>query len=30
LGIDISIQYIVRGIVLVLAVIVDRATRRGR
>ena len=30
MGIDISAQYIVRGIVLVLAVIVDRATRRGR
>jgi len=30
MGIDISVQYIVRGIVLVLAVIVDRATRRGR
>ncbi len=30
MGIDISIQYIVRGAVLVLAVIVDRATRKNR
>jgi len=30
MGIDISIQYIVRGAVLVGAVIVDRATRKGR
>jgi len=30
MGIDISIQYIVRGAVLVGAVIVDRATRQGR
>ena len=30
MGIDISIQYIVRGAVLVLAVVVDRATRKGR
>lgn len=30
MGIDISIQYIVRGAVLVLAVIIDRATRKNR
>ncbi|HOG59654.1 MAG TPA: sugar ABC transporter permease [Anaerolineaceae bacterium] len=30
MGIDISIQYIVRGAVLVGAVIVDRATRKGK
>lgn len=30
MGIDISLQYIVRGAVLVLAVIVDRATRKNR
>jgi len=30
MGVDISIQYIVRGAVLVGAVIVDRATRKGR
>ncbi len=30
MGIDISVQYVVRGIVLVFAVIVDRATRHGR
>ncbi|MDD2522341.1 MAG: sugar ABC transporter permease [Anaerolineaceae bacterium] len=30
MGIDISIQYIVRGLVLVLAVVFDRITRRNR
>ena len=30
MSIDISLQYIVRGAVLVLAVIVDRATRKNR
>lgn len=30
MGIDISLQYIVRGAVLVLAVVVDRATRKNR
>ncbi|MGV8049345.1 MAG: sugar ABC transporter permease [Anaerolineaceae bacterium] len=30
MGIDISIQYIVRGAVLVLAVVIDRATRKNR
>ncbi|MFZ3070112.1 MAG: hypothetical protein WA110_03200 [Anaerolineaceae bacterium] len=30
MGIDISIQYIVRGAVLVLAVVVDRATRKNK
>jgi len=30
MGVDISIQYIVRGAVLVCAVIVDRATRKGK